>query len=352
MRGIPNRSPLVGIYRRERGRKTDWSVFIKRDGRSLAKSFSDRRYGSKAAALLAAQRYRDKLLKENPPLSKRAFCMKVKRSNTSGVAGVWREVRSNGYARWVANTALASGRRLLETFSVDRHGEAQAKDMATAARMRQLEQVSGSLYFSPDLPRMMARLERVADPLQETQGLVGRKGTDASGITREAEGKDDPAWRASVSWNGKALQKRFSDRRFGGEEAALVHAVVWRDRILDPGKPQTVMEFAAVKHRNNTSGVSGVHRQREAEVRRDGTLAVRHYWCARIPDGVGGHRGRSFCIEKYGEREAYRRAVEARMQGLAKLQMPLHRQNSGKSSPRSRRGRAPPAGNSAGSPSR
>jgi hypothetical protein len=212
---------------------------------------------------------------------------------------------------------------LTRSFSVNRYGEEEAKQLAIQARMSQLEQVDGMHCFSRDLPAMIARLGRAR---VKTGGVGAREAEapDRLGVTRVRAGAGGPGWKACASWNGKTLEKRFLDQRLGGRKAALMYALGWRDRMTNPrSKSITIAEFSGIRRSSNTSGVAGVSRASRAEIRRDGTIAVRHYWLARTPAGGGRYKTSYFRIEKYGEEEAYRRAVKVRLQKLAELTRPL-----------------------------
>lgn len=119
--------------------------------------FGLHRYGTALKALAAAQRWRDALIAEHRPVSKREFVAKVRRNNPSGVAGVRRVIRA---------CTLASGKsvehvvwqvrppRCLKvsgrSFRVDEHGEDGARERAIALRRHFEAQVEG--FHAPHVP--------------------------------------------------------------------------------------------------------------------------------------------------------------------------------------------------------
>jgi hypothetical protein len=72
-------------------------VQIKRSGEWVAgRSCLDAEYGGKLAALAIAQAYRDAMAREFKPLRKVVQNQRLRRNNTSGVAGVCRiSIREN-----------------------------------------------------------------------------------------------------------------------------------------------------------------------------------------------------------------------------------------------------------------
>jgi hypothetical protein len=46
--------------------------------------------GGKGKALAAAKAYRNELISQHPPISRREFCTSLRRNNRSGVTGVYR----------------------------------------------------------------------------------------------------------------------------------------------------------------------------------------------------------------------------------------------------------------------
>lgn len=137
--------------------------------RMLSKSFSVSRYGEQAKAMAIAEREKqlqqlvgrvslhpaEPVLRCMPPAEvagpaepvPAARASVLKRNNTSGVPGVYFCQRAAGRSSyWAANTTAASGRKITKFFSVQEHGEAQAKALAIAERQRQLAQLAGEFH--------------------------------------------------------------------------------------------------------------------------------------------------------------------------------------------------------------
>ena len=154
------RSPGYSISprRTKYGNIWAWQVLISRPSGPVYRDFSFIQYGGGDAALLAAKTYRDETISRSPPLTKRQFCTKLRSTNTSGIAGVSREHRSDGYVWWKATTSLPD-RRLSKKFSVKVYGEEGARQKAIEERQRQLAQVENAYcLFSQEARELYASL--------------------------------------------------------------------------------------------------------------------------------------------------------------------------------------------------
>ena len=143
------RSPGYGITisrSKPSGNIWAWKVTISRPGGKVYRDFSFIQHGGQDAALLAAQTYRDEIIRRYPPLTKRQLCTKLRSTNSSGVAGVKRVQRSEGYAFWEAITCLP-GRTLTKKFSVNVYGEEGARQKAIETRQQQLAFVESAYYL-------------------------------------------------------------------------------------------------------------------------------------------------------------------------------------------------------------
>jgi hypothetical protein len=151
--------PMYGITRvdHERSRTHAWRVTIQRRGKIHVGHFSDGVYGGRQKALLAAKKYRDKLVAKNPPLSRRQYCSILRKNNRSGLAGVsyHSEVIETGHGPverrfWIARLPLEPWRTKLVKFSVAKYGAEEAFRRAVKARQDALDGLSGT--FSPNSP--------------------------------------------------------------------------------------------------------------------------------------------------------------------------------------------------------
>lgn len=119
-----------------------WRAQVRCRGVSHAKGFPVLRHGSKEAALHAAQAWRDQLMQPMQPYSQQERVQRLRTNNTSGAPGVYRmkstRLRSDGsvatYIHWEARTPEGAKPSRKKAFSILRHGEEQAYEMAIAAR--------------------------------------------------------------------------------------------------------------------------------------------------------------------------------------------------------------------------
>jgi hypothetical protein len=105
---------------------------------------------------------------------------------------------------------------------------------------------------------------------------------------------------------------------YGGKRKALRAAQAHRDELLVLHSPMTKAEYAAIKRKNNRSGLPGVCRYVAVETL-GGTTRARAYWIAFWTTSEGRPVHRKFSISKFGEEAAFSRAKAARQQALAAL---------------------------------
>lgn len=120
-------------------------------------------------------------------------------------------------------------------------------------------------------------------------------------------------WRVRFSRSGKHYSKTFYDLTCGGTKAAKAQAIAWRDEQLAAIKALTMLEFHQQKRSNNMSGVPGVHFHKTP-------AQPLGFWQANIKSSDGRRMAKSFSVRKHGEREAFRLAVAARSELLAKVE--------------------------------
>jgi len=119
-------------------------------------------------------------------------------------------------------------------------------------------------------------------------------------------------WRVRFSRCGKHYAKSFYDLACGGAKAAKAQAIAWRDEQLVAIKALTMRDFHQQKRSNNISGVAGVHFHKTS-------AQPLGFWQAKIKPKNGKRVAKSFSVLKFGEREAFRLAVAARSDLLAKI---------------------------------
>jgi hypothetical protein len=133
-----------------------WRVSLRRRGKALVKNFPDKKYGGKPDALAAARKYRDQLLEQYPPLTRKEFASLRRRNNKSGITGVYRyakkyrlaDGREREHCYWEAHWPTEAGCYESVRYSVNNYGEDLARRHAVRARERGLSQVQGVFWAS------------------------------------------------------------------------------------------------------------------------------------------------------------------------------------------------------------
>lgn len=128
-------------------------------------------------------------------------------------------------------------------------------------------------------------------------------------------------WRVHIKRRGREYTKYFPDG-WDGPFESLRQAIAWRDEAWLRLGPPT--HAASKPTTRSSSGVLGVTREVQNTASDRVVENYRASWC----DSTGRVRRRTFSVDKYGEEEAKRLALEARHAGLkaagkAKRQMML-----------------------------
>lgn len=114
-----------------------WQVRMQRRGEKISRFFSDGTCGGVAEALIAARQWRDEQVTLWQQSERPRVCEPSAR-NASGVVGVSRVIvrASNGmtYAFWQASWCPAPGQRQSVKFSIRKHGDEIAYQLAIEAR--------------------------------------------------------------------------------------------------------------------------------------------------------------------------------------------------------------------------
>lgn len=122
-------------------------------------------------------------------------------------------------------------------------------------------------------------------------------------------------WEVRIQRRGKKFEKFFADRQHGGRRAALQAAKLYRDEMEVKLKRYTVKELAKKPSARNSSGVVGIRKAVQVQESSDYVYTYT-FWVAQWTDGKGKRKTRSFSVDKYGDEEAYRMAVQARTNGV------------------------------------
>ena len=118
-----------------------WEVRMQRQGRKLAKFYSDLAFGGKRGALQAAKRYRDRLERRYRKSTVDELSEKPSARNRSGIVGVRLHQQKDRrgdfeyqYWYWVAQWTDGHGNRKTRSFSVHQYGDQRAYRLAVEAR--------------------------------------------------------------------------------------------------------------------------------------------------------------------------------------------------------------------------
>ena len=122
-------------------------------------------------------------------------------------------------------------------------------------------------------------------------------------------------WRVTVQRRTRVYVRSFSDGRYCGAQQALLAAQAYRDELITSHPPLSKPVYCAILKKTNRSGISGLSRVDRWEVS-GGRRVRRLYWEAQWPIENCRSRHKKFSILKYGEDEAYRRALKAREIGI------------------------------------
>jgi hypothetical protein len=117
-------------------------------------------------------------------------------------------------------------------------------------------------------------------------------------------------WQVRLQRRGIKYGKFFADRTHGHPKGALHAALQWRDALL-----ARITDRARICERSlrNSSGVVGV--SKITVVSSNGSSYL--FWQATWSPVPGQRRCVKFSIKRYGDREAFQLAVEARTNGIS-----------------------------------
>lgn len=126
-------------------------------------------------------------------------------------------------------------------------------------------------------------------------------------------------WEVKIHRRGESVHKFFGDLKWGGKTKALKAAQAFRDEVLRKLKPYSRVEIAKSKTSRNKSGIVGVRRIDKAR-KKNGNTYWSTFWEASWSPEPGVHKHKLFSVQKYGERQAKRLAMDARQKGLRNMQ--------------------------------
>lgn len=150
---MPTPTRHVGISRVDKHstRTHAWVVRLQRNNRKVARTFSDGVWGGKAEAYQAACEFYRQMADIVPALPFAAYCDRLKSSNRSGIPGVSRHLVKMPSGRripyWYARCPLGLHKTKLAKFSVKKHGEVNAFQLAVKARQDALGMLEGDIFL-------------------------------------------------------------------------------------------------------------------------------------------------------------------------------------------------------------
>lgn len=128
------------------GEDGGWRVSIRRKypapAREYVKYFANAAHGGENAALVAAQSWRDEIVRRHPRTTKQDLAALMRKHNTSGTPGVYRKIMRkkarNGSVRrhilWQAQSPAGVIPFRSRSFAVAKFGEDEARRLAIEAR--------------------------------------------------------------------------------------------------------------------------------------------------------------------------------------------------------------------------
>lgn len=123
------------------------------------------------------------------------------------------------------------------------------------------------------------------------------------------------------------FQHFFNDHEYGGKDNGLAMAIRVRDALksqyLNDHRTAYVISGEKSSTRRSASGILGVSRTSYIETRNAKEYLVEN-WQATWPTENGKSANRSFSVKKYGEEGAFKLALKAREEGVAKLKLIRH----------------------------
>lgn len=215
--------PHYAISRRESG----WEVSLQRNRKRFYKTFWDLEFGGETECLKAAQAWRNAVIQDNPPPSRRDRATKLTKANKTGIAGVTCWIGDDGTpVLWRAKTHVGD-KILQKTFSIARWG-AEARDLAILEREKQLREFAGRAHVHPEEPsiREAAPVGRTSESTRRNRkalqhGMVRQSNKSGSpGVVRRKGWKAHPGyWCAQICSNGQWSSKCFSILIHGDDQA-------------------------------------------------------------------------------------------------------------------------------------
>lgn len=126
-------------------------------------------------------------------------------------------------------------------------------------------------------------------------------------------------WEVRIRRKSKHANRFFSDSKFDGDpHQSLLAAMQERDRLIAEIPKMSRAERAELARGNNSSGIPGVSRTTNVKKYKDKNYTY-HFWQAYWSPEPGLTKSVRFSVQKYGEKGARKRAIQARKQAIKEL---------------------------------
>lgn len=118
----------------------------------------------------------------------------------------------------------------------------------------------------------------------------------------------------------KNINRFFSDKKYGGSDLSYEAAKSFRDAMEKEYQPSYPGSLDAMRKTRNKSGLVGVHRTIYKCTKKYGTYYY-PVWQAHFPIAKNKNKSVRYSINKFGDEEAKRLAIEARDRGVEKYRL-------------------------------
>ncbi len=140
-------------------------------------------------------------------------------------------------------------------------------------------------------------------PLESTRGVSRLKYASVS-----------KGWLARYTREKVLFSKTFFDSAYGSAEASFDAAKQWHEEARRLLPPPNRREYVEIRKRNNTSGITGVHRAKKKS-----KGYAYDVWIASWITADGKSRNRAFYVSQHGEEKAKELAIQLRKEMVAQL---------------------------------
>ena len=220
-KGIPNPADMYGISPRPWG----FEVSLVRNGVRYARLFGHASYGGPQQALRRAQAWRDTIVKEHPPVTRKERAQALRSNNKTGEPGVSPRLSAQGKpVAWLAKTYLGHEEILRTEFELTDWGHA-ARAQAVGERQRQLGRMVGLARLHPaeEAIRQRAAVDEAALPPKRSKSEIVRRNNTSgvSGVQFKTPRAGHPGYWVAITYTAGqgSVSKSFSVRALGYDVA-------------------------------------------------------------------------------------------------------------------------------------